>query len=367
MDKVNTIKDLIEPFAKIGTNRSESDLYAIMDYISHVPYLKQLAPETSSTGFMLEICKALTIEIYQPGERIINFGEIGDKFYIILYGEAKTIIPDINSSRDLSPTHLKTILIRKSIIDEEEIRKKLLLEKDNVSKVKDFERPGIMIHKQNTIKFDTDYLKRIGNITDMKVVSKLGPGDSFGELALISEKPRAATIEAKEITVLAVLSKQDFMRVMSTEAEKKLQEKVAFLQKLPIFSGATKQSLQKLSYYFQPLNFTKNQIVYRDGMQADMIYFVESGEFQVYKCKEHQVKKIIDAPSGFFSGQKSLIKIDNARDIKQSYQLQVAIKGKNEMIGYDEYASNLEARNHSCRCITTKGVLYSISTAVFYI
>ena len=48
--------------------------------------------------------------------------------------------------------------------------------------------------------------------TEVKVMEK---GTSFGELALISRKPRAATIVAKEDTHLACLDKQHFASILS--------------------------------------------------------------------------------------------------------------------------------------------------------
>ena len=46
-----------------------------------------------------------------------------------------------------------------------------------------------------------------------KEVAVLPAGASFGELALISHKPRAATIRAKEDCHLAVLEKADYQKV----------------------------------------------------------------------------------------------------------------------------------------------------------
>lgn len=49
-------------------------------------------------------------------------------------------------------------------------------------------------------------------LTEVRVLES---GSSFGELALISNKPRAATVIAKEDTHLACLEKQDFDRILS--------------------------------------------------------------------------------------------------------------------------------------------------------
>ena len=47
-------------------------------------------------------------------------------------------------------------------------------------------------------------------------VKTLEQGAAFGELALMSRKPRAATIVAKEDTHLACLEKSHFVRILST-------------------------------------------------------------------------------------------------------------------------------------------------------
>lgn len=53
-------------------------------------------------------------------------------------------------------------------------------------------------------------------------VASLTVGHSFGELALISHKPRAATIRAAEDCEFAVLDKADYQRVYGKIQEKKL-------------------------------------------------------------------------------------------------------------------------------------------------
>jgi CRP/FNR family cyclic AMP-dependent transcriptional regulator len=43
------------------------------------------------------------------------------------------------------------------------------------------------------------------------IINTLGPGESFGELALLSESPRSASVVTLEPSKLAVVSKQDFV------------------------------------------------------------------------------------------------------------------------------------------------------------
>lgn len=45
-------------------------------------------------------------------------------------------------------------------------------------------------------------------------VAELGSGYSFGELALITDKPRAATITCKEECHFAVLAKENYLTIL---------------------------------------------------------------------------------------------------------------------------------------------------------
>ncbi|MDX6234867.1 MAG: family transcriptional regulator, cyclic receptor protein [Nocardioidaceae bacterium] len=50
-----------------------------------------------------------------------------------------------------------------------------------------------------------------------KRVVKLGPGDFFGELALLDDSPRSATVEAQEDILLARIGRRDFTRMLDKE------------------------------------------------------------------------------------------------------------------------------------------------------
>jgi len=52
---------------------------------------------------------------------------------------------------------------------------------------------------------------RLETIVDGEHVRELGPGDSFGEIALLRDVPRTATVRALSDASLAILARGDFL------------------------------------------------------------------------------------------------------------------------------------------------------------
>ena len=93
----------------------------------------------------------------------------------------------------------------------------------------------------------------------MYEVAVLGKGKHFGELALTTNKPRAATVKALTTTHLMVLSKHDYVKVLSRFEEANLREFVGFLKSLPAFKHWPVNSMTRLSYYLPKQTYFRNQ------------------------------------------------------------------------------------------------------------
>lgn len=65
------------------------------------------------------------------------------------------------------------------------------------------------------ITFDSDGQRIEKNEVIFTEVKSLAEGDSFGELALLEKKPRAATIITSSDTELIVFEKDDFDNILS--------------------------------------------------------------------------------------------------------------------------------------------------------
>jgi cAMP-dependent protein kinase regulator len=120
----------------------------------------------------------------------------------------------------------------------------------------------------------------------LSAVSNVKGGDSFGELSLIFNKPRAATIMAKVRTHAASLNRTDYDKIIKPIEEKKLNAKINFLKSYPFLSHLSRQTLGKLPHNVSEITFNRGNTVYREGDKADGLFLVYKGEFKIYKRLE---------------------------------------------------------------------------------
>lgn len=114
-------------------------------------------------------------------------------------------------------------------------------------------------------------------------VAKLGDGKSFGELALLHNKQRAASIITLEDTSFAVMNKKSFEKVMSDTKTREINQNIDFLDRFSYIKQLTKQSKTKLTYYAEKKNYVIGQEVFQEGEECASLYLIRSGEFEITK------------------------------------------------------------------------------------
>lgn len=75
------------------------------------------------------------------------------------------------------------------------------------------------------------------------VVKTLGPGECFGELALVSFSRRAARVTCTQATALGALEKRDYSRAVGHRIKADMQGKIDFLRQFRIFRGLSTHRL----------------------------------------------------------------------------------------------------------------------------
>ena len=109
-------------------------------------------------------------------------------------------------------------------------------------------------------------------------LKKYQPGESFGELSLLYNAPRAATIWAEEESVLWSLDRQTFTHIVKDAACKKREKYELFLKEVKILQTMDAYERSKLADAFKEDTFAKGHYIIREGDVGDSFYFIELGE-----------------------------------------------------------------------------------------
>ncbi|KAF9906211.1 hypothetical protein BX616_000778, partial [Lobosporangium transversale] len=117
-------------------------------------------------------------------------------------------------------------------------------------------------------------------------VFEYGPGGSFGELALMYNGPRAATVTTTSEVVLWALDRITFRRILMENTSRKRRMYEAFLETVPLLVSLEPYERHKIADALESVYFDDGQTVVRQGDQGDNFFIIESGEATVTKCSE---------------------------------------------------------------------------------
>ncbi len=80
-----------------------------------------------------------------------------------------------------------------------------------------------------------------------------------------------------------------------------------FLKKIPVFQNLGDDELETISKRFLPVTFEKDQIVFKEGQDADSLYYVFSGHLGVYISRPTGEEMVARKNPGDFFGLKSIL------------------------------------------------------------
>ncbi|CDW90548.1 UNKNOWN [Stylonychia lemnae] len=281
------------------------------------------------------LCERATYEHFNPNKNIFQYGDYGEKFYIVLQGSVQVLIPrrKDRASEDEIKDKSKTILQSNFMSVGESPDKKSIADKFRSATHK-------LIMNQRTTS------------QGLMEVAILKAGSAFGELALISNKARSATIKTLTETHLLVLNRKDFERVLRRQEEASISKLVDFFKSIPFFKNWTKNALSKLTYFFHRETFSRNQIL---------------------KSKPQYQNLIGDKSINSYLGPQAQNRKDNHQR-NQSFQLpnqgvqyeqQILIVGQGNFLG-EEDAVKMVDYTTTVKCYSENGVLLVMKVQDFY-
>ena len=105
-------------------------------------------------------------------------------------------------------------------------------------------------------------------------------GDHFGDLGIIRDKPRSATIICKEDCSFGVLSADEFKGIFAVVERRKFDQKIDFFREY-LIRKVNEGDLVKFVYAFEKKKMVRNEVLYREGDKLKEVYLIQKGEVQV--------------------------------------------------------------------------------------
>merc|ERR1712182_142765 len=109
------------------------------------------------------------------------------------------------------------------------------------------------------------------------VLKACSSGDIFGELALLYNAPRAASVTAKAACLLWKLDRETFGHIASAASEKYRKTLKEFLSKVPILSSFKPAELGQLADVMVRTKVAPDTNILTQGEEGDMFYILEEG------------------------------------------------------------------------------------------
>jgi len=193
-------------------------------------------------------CRRLTLLHFGPGEVIIRARELGDSCYIIRDGRAEILSDDL-----------------------------------------------------------------IGEEVQIRVA---GPGEILGEIALLKDVLRSATVRAVVETEAYVLDRVSFLHLAETcptfvqrvRQRVDLNERLGFLRRASPFAHLPPDDAVGLARTLRPVNVQAGELVIREGERGDCFYLVRSGRLEVRRAG----RNVQELATGDYFGEVALL-VDGPR------------------------------------------------------
>jgi len=133
-------------------------------------------------------------------------------------------------------------------------------------------------------------------------------GDSFGELAIMYNAPRAATCRSKGEAKLWALDRVSFKVIVVAAAMQKREQFVGFLKKVPILESLTEKELMTMADSMAQEKYNHGDVICRQGEPGEYFYIVHEGAAVCKQKDGNGADKIVaELSSGNYFGEIALL------------------------------------------------------------
>jgi cGMP-dependent protein kinase len=125
-----------------------------------------------------------------------------------------------------------------------------------------------------------------------KPIATYRAGDSFGELALLYNSPRAATILCEEDGTLWALERKAFRYAMQTLGKEMGATAESFLATVQLLKPLSPSQRSMVAHHLEELALNDGEYVVQKGAVADALFFIKDGQLAVTNEKGEETARL---------------------------------------------------------------------------
>uniref|UniRef100_I3IV25 cGMP-dependent protein kinase n=1 Tax=Oreochromis niloticus TaxID=8128 RepID=I3IV25_ORENI len=156
------------------------------------------------------------------------------------------------------------------------------------------------------------YVMEDGKVEVTKESLKLctmGPGKVFGELAILYNCTRTATVKTLTNVKLWAIDRQCFQTIMMRTGLIKHTEYMEFLKSVPSFHGLQEDILSKLADVLEETHYEDGEYIIRQGARGDTFFIISKGKVRTVRSSLPPKQSLADITilgKGDWFGEKAL-------------------------------------------------------------
>ncbi|KRX06887.1 Cyclic nucleotide-binding protein [Pseudocohnilembus persalinus] len=180
---------------------------------------------------------------------------------------------------------------------------------------------------------ELDCFKKFSKNEEPKYLKTYNIGESFGELSLLYNSPRQASIRAKTDSVLWALDRETFNNIIKQATISKRKKYQDFMLQVDLLKEMSEYEREQVCDSLRVMNFKKGEFVVKQGEQGDMFYMVEDGDLVALKIMQPggDYQEVMSYTTGMYFGELALLK-------NQPRAASILCKTDCQLVGLDRYS-----------------------------
>lgn len=271
--------DVVRPLPA-GINLKAGDYFGEKALVHDVPRTATIMAETHLTALRITRYKFRELNLHEK----LHFGRRRGVGKIVPRSLAKPAEPKSPPER---------LFIGAAIIHNESLQAMVSLTKERVNLMIDacwrqYVKKGKMVIEEDSegvyfyvVQHGTFEVSVGGGDEHPSTVKTLGPGSSFGELALICFSPRSAAVKALTDAMVWVLDRQTFKELLMKNTQEQIQRQAGYLKNVELLRCLLPSERLALAEAFTEMHYEEGEALMEQGQRGTAFYILVEGTVAV--------------------------------------------------------------------------------------